>query len=247
MLSLRPPQWSAKPFIVSITASDPATLQSMVQAIQDLRNKLNDTSSEQSRIAIELNTSCPNIPNSSPSGYNFSSLLPLLTILKREYTKDETLTIGLKLPPFVYREQFLEVVDGIRSLCINENTGHGTTGQCPFVFLTCTNTLGNSLLFSEQSSALLDHPTSQDFAVPTALGGLAGDSLHALALGNVYTFDQLLHKPDSGPMKDITIIGVGGVTSKEAAERMKKAGAGVVGCATLLGKEGVRAFELVSV
>lgn len=39
---------------------------------------------------------------------------------------------------------------------------------------------------------------------------------------------------------------MGGVTSPEAAERMRKAGAVVVGAATFLGKEGVGAFEKLS-
>lgn len=235
-------QPSTKPFIISITSSDPTVLQSMVQAIQRFRAKLNDTTSAPSMIAIELNTSCPNIPNSPPSAYRFPSLIPLLKILKDEYINDETLTIGLKLPPFVYRDQFREVLDGIKSLCIITN--NGLTKKCPLSFLTCTNTLGTNLLFAEQAD--LRDPQPGHFAVPTALGGLAGESLHGLSLGNVYTFSQLLREHEYEDLKDITIIGVGGVTSKEAAARMRRAGAAVVGCATLFGKEGVKAFEIVT-
>jgi dihydroorotate dehydrogenase (fumarate) len=193
-------------------------------------------------IAIELNTSCPNIPNSPPSAYKFLSLVPLLKILKDEYMNDETLTIGLKLPPFVYRDQFREVLDGIKSLCIMKD--NGLTKKCPFSFFTCTNTLGTSLIFAEQADLQDSQPGH--FAVPTALGGLAGESLHALSLGNVYTFSQLLREHEYDDLKDIIIIGVGGVTSKEAAVRMRRAGAAIVGCATLFGKEGVKAFEIVT-
>jgi dihydroorotate dehydrogenase (fumarate) len=214
----------------------------MVQAIQRCRAKLNDTTSTQSMIAIELNTSCPNIPNSPPSAYKFPSLVPLLRILKDEYTKDETLTIGLKLPPFVYRDQFREVLDGMKVLCAI--TDNGVSTKCPFAFFTCTNTLGTNLLFAEQAD-FASRPTGQ-FAVPPGLGGLAGDSLHTLSLGNVYTFTQLLSEPEYVYLKDITIIGVGGVTSKEAAGRMRRTGAAVVGCASLFGKEGVKAFEIVT-
>lgn len=232
---------ATKPFIISITSSDPTTLLSMVQAIQRFRAKLKEITSTQSTIAIELNTSCPNIPNSPPSAYRFLSLVPLLQILKDEYTKDETLTIGLKLPPFVYRDQFRKVLDGIKPLCSTDN---GATTKCPFAFFTCTNTLGTNLLFAEQAD--LSAQQSGQFAVPPALGGLAGDSLHTLSLGNVYTFSQLLQEPEYAGLKDITIIGVGGVTSKEAARRMRSVGAAVVGCATLFGKEGIKAFEMVT-
>ncbi|KAG5642502.1 hypothetical protein DXG03_002699 [Asterophora parasitica] len=237
-----------KPFILSITSSDPAKLRVMVQTIQRLRTELGDADAPSSSIAIELNTSCPNIPNSPPTGYAFPSLVPLLSILKEEHAKDPSLTIGLKLPPFVYRDQFVAVIDGIKNLCLAPDA----SATCPFAFFTCTNTLGNSLLFDEQSTrpapsseATLDTSPSP-FAVPTGLGGVAGDALHALALGNVYTFAQLLRDPSNAFLRDTVIIGVGGVTSKAACDRMRRAGAAVVGCATLLGKEGVTAFEIIA-
>ncbi|KAF9456809.1 FMN-linked oxidoreductase [Collybia nuda] len=232
-----------KPFIISITSSDPTTLRLMVQAIQRFRARIDGDGSHsgQSAIAVELNTSCPNIPNSPPTGYTFSSLVPLLEVLRDEYAHDQTLTIGLKLPPFVYREQFLGVLEGINTLCIS--SGDGGTDKCPFAFFTCTNTLGNTLMFPEQASPA-GSPEASPFAVPTALGGLAGESLHALSLGNVYTFGQLLREHDR--LKGIKIIGVGGVTTKEAADRMRRAGADIVGCATVFGKEGARAFEILT-
>lgn len=224
-----------KPIIISITASTAPTLKVMVDSIQALRFKLGDNTSELSKIAIELNTSCPNIPNSPPSGYTFSSLLPLLQILRDAHTADSTLTVGLKLPPYTYKGQFTDVISGLGSLTTNNVSA--------FAFLTCTNTLGNSLLFADQTHS----ETQQTFAVPTALGGIAGDSLHPLALGNVFTFKQLLSTQEAmaAGLAGIKIIGVGGVTSKAAAERMRKAGADVIGCATLFGEKGVHAFEIL--
>ena len=233
-----------KPFIISITSSDPTILQSMVHAIQRLRAKLNDATSTPSMVGIELNTSCPNIPNSPPSAYNFPSLVPLLRILKDEYAADETLTMGLKLPPFTYRDQFRDVLDGVKSLCAITDTG--VLDKCPFTFFTCTNTLGTNLLFAEQAKLDFANQPTGVFAVPTALGGLAGDSLHTLSLGNVYTFAKLLNEPEYAALQDVVIIGVGGVTSKEAAGRMRRAGAAVIGCATLFGQRGVKAFEIVT-
>ncbi|KAJ2913036.1 hypothetical protein MD484_g7379, partial [Candolleomyces efflorescens] len=228
-----------KPIIISITSSTPDGLRSMVTSIQDLRKEVGDSSRSPSRIAIELNTSCPNIRNASPSGYSFKSLVPLLQVLSEGFSNDKTLTIGLKMPPYVFREQFtdaLEVLAGLSSPVIS-----------PISFLTCTNTLGNSLYFSDQILSPSNSPEG-NFALPTAVGGLSGDSLHALALGNVYTFSQLLGGPETRfpTLSNIRLIGVGGVTSKQARERMVQAGADVVACATLLGKEGVRAFKILS-
>jgi len=239
---------STKPVIISITASGSQALASMVEAIQELRAKLLDklsrpsildNQSARSKIGIELNTSCPNIPGSPPSGYSFNSILPLLRVLAEAHAIDSSLTIGLKLPPYVYKDQFAEVISVLQSF----DTAEYHLTDYPFSFLTCTNTLGNSLLFSDQTT----EDTNQRFAVPTGLGGLAGEALHPLALGNVYTFKQLISSqiPKYSAVKNIKIIGVGGVTSKAGAERMKKAGADVVGCATLFGKEGVRAFEIL--
>ena len=235
---------STKPVIISITNSDPVVLQSMVRCIQELRFKLHDTNSGNpgtSRIAIELNTSCPNIPNSPPLGYSFKSLLPLLQVLRDAFAQDMTLTIGLKLPPYISRDQFAEVITTLQSFVVSDAN---ETPRSTIAFLTCTNTLGNSLLFSNQTTA----DSAPTFAVPTVLGGVAGEIIHPLALGNVFTFKQLLTSDEAitAGLGDVRIIGVGGVTSKEAAARMRQAGADVVGCATLLGKEGVRAFEILS-
>lgn len=285
----------SKPIIISITASDPATLTSMVDAIQVLRFTLNDiphstvtptsplptnpstptnaptplppstspaaasaAPTPPSRIAIELNTSCPNIPSSPPSGYDFPSLLPLLQVLADTHAHDNSLTIGLKLPPFIFREQFTAALAGIDALAPAPShhalTSHTRSkSRNPIAFLTSTNTLGNSLLFPEQTQAA---PTLGlgPYALPNALGlgGLAGDALHPLALGNIHTFAQLLRERkslgegDNRGEDEIVLIGVGGVTSPAAVERMRRAGAGVVGCATLFGREGVRAFEILS-
>jgi dihydroorotate dehydrogenase (fumarate) len=220
----------------------------MISAIQSLRANLRDAEGSSSRIAIELNTSCPNIQDSPPPAYNFLSLAPLLNILAEHYRKDTTLTLGLKLPPYVWSTQFEDVIRGISELPINVVASEdGSEGRRnPIAFLTCTNTLGSSLIFSDQAEH--NHESSLStcqFALPTVIGGLAGESIHALSLGNVHTFAQLL--AGHATLRGIKVIGVGGVTSPEAVNRMRKVGASVVGCATLLGKEGVGAFERLSV
>lgn len=233
-----------KPFIISITSSSPTSLAAMVDTIQALRAKLRDVDGADSRIAIELNTSCPNIKGSPPPSYDFPSLRPLLHILAEKYWTDVTLTIGLKLPPYVYSTQFDTVVKGL-SEYTRESEGTGVRN--PFAFLTCTNTLGTSLYFSDQINEGQSNAALSPYALPTAVGGLAGEHIHALSLGNVYTFKQLLSSHEDVALRDIQIIGVGGVTSLEAVDRMRRVGASVVGSATLFGRRGVKAFEMLSV
>jgi dihydroorotate dehydrogenase (fumarate) len=206
----------------------------MLDHIQRLRSSLDDMDkSRPGRIAIELNTSCPNITGKPPPSYDMLSLLPLLKVLADHHHQDSTLTIGLKLPPYVYARQFADVVAVITSLTHD--------GKNPIAFLTCTNTLGSSLFFEDQVAEKVVTNDSQ-FALPTPLGGLAGEALHPLALGNVYSFTRLLMVHFDLAVRAISVIGVGGVLDAAGRQRMLKAGAKVVGCATLLGKEGVAGF-----
>lgn len=224
-----------KPFIISITTSNPNTLRELIHSIQHLRKKLKRDASVAARnpqIAVEFNTSCPNIQDASPPSYTPSALLPILAVLADEFSKDPTLTLGLKLPPYVYREQFHAILEAVETVCLQ---------SCPIAFFTSTNTLGNSLLYPEQVGKDV-----APYALPTALGGLGGELIHPLSLGNVHTFRDLLSSARYARLHTIKLIGVGGVSSKEAAQRMYKAGASVVGCATYFGKEGTRAFQMLS-
>ncbi|KAJ7806139.1 hypothetical protein B0H14DRAFT_2876684 [Mycena olivaceomarginata] len=205
------PAAKRKPFIISITASYPDVLKSTIGAIQELRNK----GPAFAGIGIEFNASCPNIRGAVPWGYAFANLVPLLTVLVDAWRADNSLTLGLKLPPYVYAAQFAEVLA----------TLHDLNGQTlnPIAIVGASGT------------------EERAFAVPTALGGIAGDSLHPLALGNVYSFARLLEAEDlESGLKNLVIFGIGG--GAECA----KAGASIVGSATLFGKEGVQAFKILS-
>lgn len=156
-----------------------------------------------------------------------------------------TLTIGLKLPPYMWSTQFEHVVRSISKLSADiAGEGQSEGGRNAFAFLTCTNTLGSSLIFADQVEHNGPSLNANQFALPTAIGGLAGEPIHSLSLGNVHTFTRLLER--TVVLRNVKVIGVGGVTSPEAVDRMRKAGASVVGCATLLGREGVEAFEKLS-
>lgn len=234
----------SKPIIISIVASTPDELAKVVSHVQDLRQALrNEDSDDQDLsmlVAIEFNTSCPNIKDRPPPSYDFPTLTPLLDILAGSFRSDRTLTIGLKLPPYIYATQFTQLTQVLSSYTQHSDTEQELSSLNPFAFLTCTNTLGSSLLFSDQVLGLY----KQDgLALSTEFGGLAGEAIHALSLGNVHAISkQLASNPDKS-LHNIVLIGVGGVVSKGAVQRMHKAGAQIVGCATLLGRLGIRAFN----
>jgi dihydroorotate dehydrogenase (fumarate) len=244
-----------KPFIISITSPSPISLASMLDSIQGLRAKFRDDEGTTSRIGIELNTSCPNIKGSPPPAYNMSGLTPILDVLAQYFWRDPTLAIGLKLPPYTYSTQFDELVRTI-SAYSRPDPSDESRRLNPFAFLTSTNTLGQTLFFAEQATVPANaNATSTstpvllpcEFALPTVLGGMAGEALHPLALGNVYTLRRLLDAHDDPSVRDISIIGVGGVTTRAAHVRMRRAGAAIVACATILVREGAGAFEKLSI
>lgn len=215
----------------------------MLFKIQELRNCLRTSQALESLcdlsklVAVELNTSCPNIQDTSPPSYDFPSLRPLLDVLASAFDADQTLTVGLKLPPYVHQAQFEQVV------CVLSSYTRNSLSANPFSYIACTNTLGSSLIFAHECATDVHPPPRNLFALPTPLGGLGGDLLHPLALGNVYTFAQLIYNHPDPAFKKIAIIGVGGVTSFAAAQRMRDAGATVVACATFLGQYGIQAFK----
>ncbi|KAG9005780.1 dihydroorotate dehydrogenase [Tulasnella sp. JGI-2019a] len=239
-------------------------LDHMLQAIQELRQKHGDPLSAAPRIAIEINTSCPNLAGHPPPAYEPSTLRPILETLAQAYMEDPSLTFGLKLPPYVHATSFGDVVDVLASFSRTDKLAGVSVGRKdgeergdvkdsswnPIAFLTCTNTLGSTLLFEEQMERMkpatpaTNHGgDSPAFALPSILGGLAGEAIHALALGNVHSFARLLKNHKDRTMREIAIIGVGGVTSAAAAKRMIAAGATAIGCATIFGRDGVGAFE----
>jgi hypothetical protein len=157
----------------------------MLDSIQELRFMLNDTTEPgMSRIGIELNTSCPNIAGRPPPAYDPQSLAPLLAVFRARFEQDPTLTIGLKLAPYVHAGQFQQVVDLLAGVSMEASDGDKT--NC-VAFLSCTNTIGSSVVFQDQVIPV-EAGTSSDwgtleYAVPTTTGGLGGEPIHALSLG----------------------------------------------------------------
>jgi dihydroorotate dehydrogenase (fumarate) len=138
---------------------------------------------------------------------------------------------GIKTPPYTNPENFTIVKSALLS-CSSAG------GSPPISFITATNTLGSCLLLDDVLSPALSS------ADTTGIGGLAGSPLHPLALGNVRLLRRMLYSESQ--LKDIHIIGIGGVSDAAGFQRMKAVGAQVVGVGTALGRKGVGVFEEIS-
>ncbi|KAI5248663.1 FMN-linked oxidoreductase [Aureobasidium subglaciale] len=211
------PNIKPKPFIVSVTGS-PQDVVECYTRVATLAARIS------APLAVEVNLSCPNIANKPPPAYSGAALKTYLDALKHV---PRTVPLGLKTPPYTYAEQFKTLVD---TLCNAE----GPTID----FITATNTLGSCLLLSSEE-ARQGQPLLPS-AAGTGIGGLAGEPLHPLALGNVATLRRLL---DERPrLHDIDLIGVGGVSDAAGFSRMQAVGAKVVAIGTALGREGLSVF-----
>ncbi|KAK4158514.1 hypothetical protein C8A00DRAFT_28524 [Chaetomidium leptoderma] len=257
------PARSSKGFIVSVTGTpeDIATSYKLI---------VSASQGVQLPLAMEINLSCPNIPNQPPPAYSEEALTTYLTHLGQAIaeTADQDnnnnnntprrIPVGLKTPPYTYTTQYLALISALKKTA-------DPSGMYPIIsFITATNTLGSCLLFtppppppenqtSTQPSPPTPTPTS--FALPDpGIGGMAGAPLHPLALGNVRTIRRLLDEDEDecarggrGGLllslgRHVRVVGVGGVLDAAGYRRMRAAGADVVGVATGLGVRGVEVF-----
>lgn len=223
-----------KPFIISVTgtpdeiAMSYALLANAAEMDEDLR------------LAMEVNLSCPNIDGKPPPAYDETMLgeyLEAISDSKSTYRGrmdgESVPRVGIKLPPYTWKGQF-EMVAKCLQAAKSSEPGEGSVID----FITCTNTLGSSLVLNDA----LDPALASEAG--TGVGGLAGAALHPLALGNVATFRKLLDQHQD--TENIMIIGVGGVEDQAGFARMRKVGAEAVACATSLGRYGVGVFEKIT-
>jgi dihydroorotate dehydrogenase (fumarate) len=176
---------------------------------------------------MEINLSCPNIPNKPPPAYSKDSMIEYLDALAEsnessDASTDQRVAIGVKTPPYTYHDQFQTLIDAL------------LTTRCNVDFITATNTLGSSLVLADGGDPAIDSASG------LGIGGMAGAPLHPLALGNVKTIRGMLDREER--LRGVEIIGVGGVSDRAGFERMRGVGAKVVGVGTALGREGVDVF-----
>ncbi|CCX05890.1 hypothetical protein FPQ18DRAFT_132973 [Pyronema domesticum] len=210
-----------KPFIISITGT-PAQVQLAVASITHF------SADYKINIWAEINLSCPNIAGKPPPAYSSDGLTEYLTLLPEE----PRIPVGIKTPPYTYQGQYDTLISVLEDF------------PTTLSFVTAVNTLGSCLDLSLDLTSDEDgwKPTLESEA-GTGIGGLGGEMIHRLALGNVNTIRRRL---DKAGLTDILVIGVGGVSDKASMERMLTVGAGAVGVATALGQEGIKVFKKIA-
>jgi len=215
-----------KPFIISITGT-PEEVAEAVTAV-------NDVAKAGYHLLVEANLSCPNIPDKPPPAYSLPELKAYLDLLSKLKVG---VPIGLKTPPYTYDAQFQVLLSALKAY------------PSLVSFITSTNTLGSSLHLSSQPSLAASEgkraiyqPTLSS-PTGTGIGGLGGASIHWLSLGNVSTIRRMLDQVQE--LKDVAVIGVGGVSDRDGWERMLSVGAEGVGVATALGENGVSVFAKI--
>ncbi|KAH8727473.1 hypothetical protein GQ44DRAFT_703276 [Phaeosphaeriaceae sp. PMI808] len=235
-----------KPFIISVTGSE----EDVVECYRLIASHQRHV---RMVLAMEINLSCPNIPGKPPPAYSSTALLSYLIALKTEigvqlnplgqshpHTGQIHVPIGIKTPPYTYHDQFQGMIDAL----LKSVSAEPKQLPCPISFITATNTLGTSLLFTPLDEGTPPYSTFESTiksANESGIGGLAGTPLHPLALGNVYTIKGLLFQHDA--LLGIQIIGVGGVNDVHGFQRMRAAGAAAVAVGTALGRKGVSVFD----
>lgn len=170
---------------------------------------------------IEVNLSCPNIEGKSQIAYDTSLAEDILAGIWKLGKKP----IGLKLPPYYDSAHQEEIAELIRRFNVS--------------FITCINSIGNSLVINPETETPIIKPKR-------GLGGLCGDYIKPIALGNVRNFYELLNKNKEKNNNDVSIIGCGGIKSGSDAFEFLLAGADAAQVGTAFEKEGSPIFKRIS-
>ncbi|KAK1833228.1 hypothetical protein QBC39DRAFT_329118 [Podospora conica] len=225
---------SSKGFIVSVTGTpEQVSLSYRMIAVTQLSVKF--------PLAMEVNLSCPNIPNQPPPAYSKDAIVRYLEAIQaciNEHERFPRIPFGLKTPPYTHSSEYEALIGALE-----DSASQSPDGVSPVSFITATNTLGSCLVVDLTPGSGPGGTSAPIPALPgTGIGGMAGAPLHPLALGNVSTLRRMLDER-SDSLGHISIIGIGGVLDVAGYQRMRAVGAAVVGVGTGLGLKGVRIFE----
>lgn len=231
-----------KPFIISVTG----TVQEVGECYSHLIAVQNDPDAVYPHpegnksiglgLMMEINLSCPNIPDKPPPAYDAAALSEYINCVSSALSHSQTstnLAVGIKTPPYTHQAQFQTLLTALED-------STQLPGGCPISFVTATNTLGSCFVLDSHDEAALGSANGM------GIGGMAGDPLHPLALGNVKTIRNILDGSAHSELHRIAILGVGGVKDAASFRRMRKVGAVAVGVGTALGREGVEIFAKIS-
>lgn len=163
---------------------------------------------------LEISLSCPNLENHPQTGYDFRETERLLSQISNLGSKP----IGLKLPPYFDPTHQEEMARIIKKYNIS--------------FISCINSLGNALIIDPEKETPL-------IAARKGFGGLSGEYIKPIALGNVRRFYELLEDK-------VAIFGIGGIKTGKDAFEFLLAGADAVQIGTTFEKEGVDCFKRIN-
>lgn len=164
------PAESSKGFIISVTGTPEEVAESyrLVAATQ---------ASIKLPLAVEVNLSCPNIPEKPPPAYSEDALVEYLDCLQGVIATHPALPrvpFGLKTPPYTYSIQYNALISAL------ERSAESVAGRVsPVSFITATNTLGSCLIISAApvNSAVVDSPSLKPALPEPGIGGMGGAAL----------------------------------------------------------------------
>ena len=160
-------KFTDKPYIISISGMN---LDDNVQMILEI----NRTCIKNNNL-VEVNLSCPNLPNKPQVGYDFEQVD--LYLSKLTNLRLNKCSLGFKLPPYFDPVHFQIMANIINKYNVS--------------FITCINSLGNGLIIDPNKEVTAIYPKG-------GLGGIGGDYCKPIALANVRQFYNLLNIPIIG-------------------------------------------------
>lgn len=192
-----------KPIVASLAGMKPDDFPVLTKAFQESEVDL-----------IELNFSCPNLKGKPQIGYDFEMTERLLKDL---FALGGKKPMGIKLPPYFDPAHW--------------DSAAAVFKKFPIAFLTCINSVGNTLIVDPETEKPLIRPKG-------GFGGLGGEYIKPVALANVRAFSQLLGDR-------MQIIGVGGIKTGMDAFEFILCGADAVQIGTQFMQEGPGCFERI--
>lgn len=168
---------SSKGFIISVTGTAD-------EVAESYRLIASSQPSLKFPVAMEVNLSCPNIPDKPPPAYSKDALIQYLDSLRKIIEAHPTLCripLGLKTPPYTYSTQYEGLIGALEQSA-------ASTGVSLVSFITATNTLGSCIALSSDS---MPGEPPLSFALPgLGVGGMAGAPLRRL-FPTTWSFRQL--------------------------------------------------------
>ena len=171
--------------------------------------------------AVELNLACPNIPGKPIIAYDFEEMdrvLAAVTSLPCAGNKP----LGVKLAPYFDVPHF--------------DLAAEILAKHPIRFVTTTNTIGNALFVDADNECSVIAPKG-------GLGGLGGGFIKHTALANVRLLSQKLAERGRA---DLSVVGVGGVSSGRDAFELILCGASAVQVGSCYWTEGPGCFARIA-